>query len=190
MVKPSQGQVTQLLQAASEGDARAAEELVPLVYDELRGLARQQMAQETPGQTLQPTALVHEAYVRLVGADIGWQSRGHFFAAAARAMRQILVNRAHKRRALKHGGGRLRVELAQIELVAQEPRPEMMIALDEALERLQSVDHRKAEIVMLRYFSGLTIEETAQALGISPTTVKDDWHFARTWLYREMTRED
>jgi RNA polymerase sigma factor (TIGR02999 family) len=164
--------------------------LVTLVYGELRQMAYRQMAQETPGQTLQPTALVHEAYARLVGADIQWQNRGHFFAAAARAMRQILVNRAHRRQAIKHGGGRRRVDLADIELVPDESRPEMLIALDRAIERLDAMDHRKAQIVMLRFFSGLTIKETAQALAISPTTVKDDWVFARTWLYREMTRDE
>ena len=189
VVESPQGQVTQLLQSASEGDAQAADDLAPLVYEELRQLAHRQMAAERPGQTLQPTALVHEAYVRLVGADVEWQSRGHFFAAAARSMRQILVNRAHRRQAVKRGGGRLRIDLADIELVAEEPRPEILLSLDGALEKLERIDERKARIVMLRYFAGLTIEETAQALDISSTTVKDDWQFARTWLYREMMRD-
>ena len=184
-------QVTRILKAAGAGDPRAADELLPLVYEELRKLARQRMAHEPPGQTLQPTALVHEAYVRLVDAkDVRWDSRGHFFAAAARAMRQILVNRALRRRALKRGGDRRRVSLDEVEPVADDWPPDQVVALDEALGRLERVDPRKTKIVMLRFFAGLTIEETAEALGISRTTVKDEWQFAKAWLYREMTRDD
>lgn len=190
MAAPQPGKVTQILQAAEAGDPQAAAELLPLVYDELRRLAHGYMARETPGQTLQPTALVHEAYVRLVGRDdISWESRGHFFAAAARAMRQTLVNRAKRHRAAKHGGDRRRVSLDEAELVDDRWTADQIEALDEALERLEQLDPRKAKVVMLRFFAGLTIEETAQALGISPTTVKDDWQFARTWLYKEMTRQ-
>lgn len=189
MATPQPGQVTQILQAAEAGDPNAAADLLPLVYDELRRLAQRYMAREPPGHTLQPTALVHEAYVRLVGGDdVSWESRGHFFAAAARVMRQTLVNRAHRYRSAKHGGGRRRLSLDKMEPIDDRWTPEQIVALDEVLERLDQVDPRKAKTVMLRFFAGLTIEETAQALGVSPTTVKDDWQFARTWLYREMTR--
>jgi len=190
MAEPKE-QVTRILKAAGAGDPRAADELLPLVYEELRKLARQQMAHEPPGQTLQPTALVHEAYVRLVDAkNVRWDSRGHFFAAAARAMRQILVNRALRRRALKRGGDRRRVSLDGVEPIADDWPPDQVVALDEALDRLERVDPRKTKIVMLRFFAGLTIEETAEALGISRTTVKDEWRFAKAWLYREITRDD
>ncbi len=139
----AQQNVTRILSQVQAGQAQAAEELLPLVYEELRSLAARQMSAETPGQTLQPTALVHEAYVRLVGSDApGWDSRGHFYAAAARAMRQILVNRAHKRRAAKHGGGRMRLSLSEIGPLADEPPPERMLALDEALGRLEEDESR------------------------------------------------
>lgn len=188
------GQVTQLLEAAGGGDARASEELLPLVYEELRRLARANMKRESPGQTLQATALVHEAYVRLVGgAEVRWQGRAHFFGAAARAMRRILVDRARRRGAVKHGGRRERVDLAEEVAVvgpeADEPGTDL-IELDGALQRLERDDPRKAEVVMLRYFAGLSIEETAAAMAISPATVKNEWAFARAWLKRELERAE
>jgi len=185
------GQVTQLLQAAGTESSNVAAELLPLVYEELRRLARHQMGGDSTPQTLQPTALVHEAYLRLVGAeDLRWENRGHFFAVAARAMRQILVDRARRRGALKRGSDRGRVDLAHVEPAWGEMPPERMLALDAALERLDRLDNQKARIVMLRYFTGLTIEDTARSLGISPATVKRGWKFAKAWLYREMTRDD
>lgn len=178
--------VTQVLQAAGAGDPTAAAELLPLVYEELRRLAQHRMANEPAGQTLQPTALVHEAYLRLLGdQEVHWQNRGHFFAAAAESMRRILVERARRVRRLKHGGGRVRLDLDAAEFPA-DGDPQDMVALDEALSRLQAIDERKGSIIMLRYFAGLSIEETAQALGLSRTTVKDEWSFARAWLYREL----
>ncbi|MBL9030973.1 MAG: sigma-70 family RNA polymerase sigma factor [Phycisphaerae bacterium] len=180
--------VTQLLDAIGAGDAHAADQLLPLVYDSLRALARAELAREAPGQTLQPTALVHEAYLRLVGeGHIEWQNRRHFYGAAARAMRRILVDRARQRQALKHGGGRKREALPEDSLVA-EPEAQEMLALDGALDRLTARDERWGEIVMLRYFAGLSIEETATAMGLSITTVKDDWMFARAWLRREVQK--
>ncbi len=179
-----------MLHAVAAGEPAATDELLPLVYDELRQLAGGRMAGETPGQTLQPTALVHEAYLRLVGAeDLQWDSRGHFFAAAA-AMRRILIERARRRQAAKHGAGRARVSLEQIEPIADEPPAEELLALDEALGRLEEIDPRKARIVSLRYFAGLTIAETAQSMDLSATTVKDEWRFARAWLRQEMTPDD
>ncbi|MEM6472783.1 MAG: sigma-70 family RNA polymerase sigma factor [Planctomycetota bacterium] len=185
----SRSRVTELLgDAGSVGPSGLSEELLPLVYDELKRLASQQMAQEKPGQTLQPTALVHEAYLRLVGnPDLKWDSRGHFFAAAARSMRQILINRANRKKAVKHGGDRQRIDLEDFSFL-EEPEPERMLALDAALQELERIDARKGEIVNLRYFAGLSVEETASALGLSPATVKRDWQFARTWLHREMSR--
>lgn len=181
--------VTLLLQNAESG-AAISDELLPLVYDELRRLANANMAQERPGQTLQPTALVHEAYVRLVGnKDVKWDGRAHFFAAAARSMRQILINRANKKKAVKHGGEFVRRELDDA-FLQSEPEPERLIALDAALERLETIDPRKGRIVMLRYFAGLSIEDTASAMDMSVATVKRDWQFARTWLHREMTNRD
>lgn len=179
-------QVTLLLQQA-DSSRPISDELLPLVYEELRKLATAQMAQERPGQTLQPTALVHEAYMRLVGAtDLQWDSRAHFFGAAARSMRQILINRANSKKAEKHGGKVARQEFNE-GFLAAEPEPERMLALDVALEKLEKIDPRKSEIVMLRYFAGLSIEDTAKALDISPATVKREWQFARTWLHREMS---
>ncbi len=181
-------EITQLLNAASGGDRKASAELLPLVYEELRKLARARMAAEPAGHTLQPTALVHEAYVRLVGADntVRWDGRGHFFGAAARAMRRILVERARSRGRIKRGGDRGRVELTD-EVMAIEPPATDLVALDGALDRLEKHDKRKAEIVMLRYFAGLTIEETAAALSLSPATIKTEWAFARAWLHREIS---
>lgn len=181
-----QHDVTQLLAAVSDGDSKAAAELLPLVYGELQKLARSYMSHEREGQTLQPTALVHEAYMRLVGeADVKWDGRGHFFGAAARAMRRILVDRARSRGRIKRGGGRGRVEL-QPEVMAVEPPSTDLLALDEALDRLEKYDKRKCDVVLLRYFAGLSIEETAAALGVSPATVKNEWTFARAWLHREL----
>jgi RNA polymerase sigma factor (TIGR02999 family) len=179
-------EVTLLLNAASAGDPKASAELLPLVYEELRRLARARLGAEAPGQTLQPTALVHEAYLRLVGdADLQWNSRGHFFGAAALAMRRILVERARHRKRIKHGGGRRRVELKDDAMVA-EPPPDDLLALDEALDKLAALDDRKYRVVMLRYFAGLSIEEAAAALEISPATVKTDWSFSRAWLHRAL----
>jgi RNA polymerase sigma factor (TIGR02999 family) len=182
--------VTQVLSAIEQGDPRAAEQLLPLVYDELKKLAAQKLAQEKPGQTLQATALVHEAYLRLVGGGataIVWNGRGHFFGAAAEAMRRILVENARRRSAVKHAGERVRVSLEGLDLVDESP-PEQLLALDEALTRLATEDPRKAELVKLRFFTGLSIEATAQALAISPATAKRWWTFARAWLLREVER--
>ena len=179
--------VTQILSAIESGDARAAEQLLPLVYDELRALAAAKMARESPGQTLQATALVHEAYLRLVDQAQAqhWNSRGHFFAAAAEAMRRILVERARHKRSLKGGGGHQRQELPEIEAPSTTPDVDLL-ALDEALDKLESEDRRKAELVKLRFFAGLTIEEAAKALGISTSTADNDWTYARCWLRVEI----
>jgi RNA polymerase sigma factor (TIGR02999 family) len=179
--------VTQILAAIDQGDPRAAEQLLPLVYDELRALAAQRIARETPGQTLQATALVHEAYLRLVDQDQRqhWNSRGHFFAAAAEAMRRILVERARHKHTIKAGGDRQRQELPDIE--APDTGPNLnLLALHDALAKLESQDPRKAQLVKLRFFAGLTIPEAAQALGISPSTADNDWAYARCWLRLEM----
>jgi RNA polymerase sigma factor (TIGR02999 family) len=175
--------VTHILCAIEQGDPRAAEQLLPLVYDELRQLARQRLAQEKPGQTLQPTALVHEAYLRLVGGEEArpWNSRGHFFAAAAEAMRRILIDNARRKRRPKHGGDRQRVDLD--ESLCESEGEENLLALDDALTRLARQEPRKAELVKLRYFAGLSLEEAAACLGISPATAKRDWVVARAWLF-------
>ncbi|MBL0870100.1 MAG: sigma-70 family RNA polymerase sigma factor [Phycisphaerales bacterium] len=190
MDTPARHEVTQLLNAAAGGDSRAAEELLPLVYQELRKLAHARMAHEPAGQTLQPTALVHEAYLRLLGsADVKWDGRGHFFGAAARAMRRILVERARSRNRIKRGGDRKRVEFGdQLEVASadSEQSDEQLVALDSVLEKLEAYDRRKCDVVMLRYFAGLSIEETAASLGLSPATVKNEWAFARAWLHREI----
>src|SRR5262245_43169478 len=179
--------VTRLLDAAAAGDATAASALLPLVYDELRRLAGQKLAHERPGQTLQATALVHEAYVRLVGRgdDQDWSGRGHFFAAAAEAMRRILVENARRRRAEKHGGGRSRPELDSGLLPTAEPR-EDLLALDEALNKLAAVNRPAAELVQLRYFAGLTLPEAAEAMDMAPRTAGRLWAYARAWLRREV----
>jgi len=190
---PDQHLVTQLLLQASEGDSHAAAELLPVVYDELRRLARAKMAGEPgggAGQTLQPTALVHEAYMRLLGTggkEVQWQGRAHFFGAAARAMRRILIERARSRRRLKRGGGAAKVSLDEA-AIADDSRGEDLLALDEVLDKLERHDKRKSDVVMLRYFAGLSIEETAAALGVSPATVKNDWTFARAWLNHELSK--
>ena len=186
MGEPADSQVTQVLAELGEGDPSAAAKLLPLVYDELRQLAHQRMRHEPEGLTLQPTALVHEAYLRLIGGDeVGWRSRGHFFGAAAEAMRRILVERARKYRRGKHGGGRRRLDLDKVRLAGEVPSDELL-ALDEALSRLEAMDKTRSDVVKLRYFGGLTIEQTADALGISPATVARHWTFARAWLYEQI----
>jgi RNA polymerase sigma factor (TIGR02999 family) len=183
--------VTRLLDAAAAGDRRAAADLLPLVYDELRKLAAARMAAEAPDQTLQPTALVHEAYLRLVGPEDAsrWESRGHFFAAAAEAMRRILVEQARRKRRVRHGGGKHRIDLDEgCSLV--EPPDDDLLALDEALTRLAALKPDRAEVVKLRFFAGLTMAETAMALGIAQPTAERYWAFARTWLYAELRGED
>src|SRR6478736_2255098 len=179
--------VTQILNAIERGDPRAAAELLPLVYDELRKLAAARLADERPGQTLQPTALVHEAYVRLVGGGQpdGWNGRGHFFAAAAEAMRRILVENARRKRAEKHGGQFERRDLDEVEIAAP-ALSEDLLALDEALAKLEAEDPAKAQLVKLRYFAGLTEEDAAKALGISYTSAQRYWHFAKVWLLAEL----
>jgi RNA polymerase sigma factor (TIGR02999 family) len=178
--------VTKILSQIESGDPSAAEQLLPLVYDELRKLAAAKLAQEKPGQTLQATALVHEAYIRLIGpADHGWESRGHFFAAAAEAMRRILVENARHKKRLKHGGGRQRVGLEEADILSEIPSDDLL-ALDEALKNLEVKDKRKATLVQLRYFSGLTIEQAADAMGVSTTTAAEWWAYSRAWLHREM----
>jgi RNA polymerase sigma factor (TIGR02999 family) len=180
---------TRILNAIAQGNAQAAQELIPLVYDELRRLAAQKIAHEKPELTIQPTALVHEAYLRLVGegADRAWDNRGHFFAAAAEAMRRILVENSRQRRSQKRGGGRKRRELDESRLAFPEPS-EDLLALDEALDKLARVDPVKSELVKLRYFAGMTIEEAARALAISTASAKRYWTYARAWLYREIKK--
>lgn len=183
--------VTNILSAIEQGDGQAAEQLLPLVYGELRRLAAVKLAIENPGQTLQATALVHEAYIRLVDVEKAqhWNSRGHFFAAAAEAMRRILVERARKKRSAKRGGDRQRVDLDP-EQFADADRSDKLLALDDALSRLEQQDPAKAELVKLRYFAGLTGLQAAEALGISTTTADRYWTYARAWLQREMTSSD
>jgi RNA polymerase sigma factor (TIGR02999 family) len=179
--------VTRILTAIEQGDTHAAEQLLPLVYDELRTLAAQRLAHEKPGQTLQPTALVHEAFLRLVDVEKAqhWNNCGHFFAAAAEAMRRILVERARHKHTLKAGGDRRRQELP--DLAGPDAGPDVdLLALHEALEKLESQDGRKAELIKLRFFAGLTIEQAAQALGISTSTAENDWSYARCWLRLEI----
>jgi RNA polymerase sigma factor (TIGR02999 family) len=180
-------EVTRILSAIEHGEPHAAEQLLPLVYDKLRRLAAARLAQEKPGQTLDATALVHEAYLRLVGDEAanGWDGRGHFFAAAATAMRRILVERARKKRRLVHGGGRKREEIDPELIVAPEVDHEIL-ALDIALTRLAERDPQKARLVELRYFAGLTGDQAAEILGISPSTADREWTFARAWLRREV----
>jgi RNA polymerase sigma factor (TIGR02999 family) len=176
-----------MLEAAAGGDRQAAADLLPLVYDELRQLAAHKLAQEKPGQTLQPTALVHEAYLRLVDVEKAqhWNSRGHFFAAAAEAMRRILVEQARHKKSAKAGGHHRRVELPT-ECQAVPGRNFDLLALDEALEKLALLDSRKAELVKLRYFAGLSLREAAQALGIADSTADADWAYAKAWLRLEL----
>jgi RNA polymerase sigma factor (TIGR02999 family) len=180
-------EVTHILSAIDQGDPQAAEQLLPLVYDELRRLAAQKLAQEMPGQTLQPTALVHEAYLRLVGTGPRqpWDSRGHFFAAAAEAMRRILTENARRKHRLRHGGSCQRLPLDQVDLRAP-GTPEHLLALNEALDRLAGEEPAVAQVVNLRYFAGLTIEQTAAALGLSVRTANRHWAYARAWLYQQL----
>jgi RNA polymerase sigma factor (TIGR02999 family) len=183
--------VTQILTAIEHGDTQAAEKLLPLVYDELRKLAAQRLAQEQPGQTLQATALVHEAYLRLVDKKQAqhWNSRGHFFAAAAEAMRRILVESARRKHRIRRGGGRERLDLEQLDLADEGPA-EDLLALDEALRRLAAEEKAVAAVVELRYFAGLTIEQAAAALGISVRTANRHWAYAKAWLYQQLTPGD
>jgi RNA polymerase sigma factor (TIGR02999 family) len=185
--------VSRLLEAAIRGDRRAADQLLPLVYDELRILAARKMSAEKPGQTLDATALVHEAYLRLVGSGDSeqqkWDGRGHFFAAAAEAMRRIVVENARRKSRVKHGGGLKRVSIADAE-PAVEPNAEEILAVDEALTRFGSEDPAAAELVKLRYFVGLSIEEAAEALGVSRATANRHWAYAKAWLRCEIGRPD
>jgi RNA polymerase sigma factor (sigma-70 family) len=203
--------VTRVLEKISSGDPQAAEQLLPLVYNELRKLAAAKLAYERPGQTLQATALVHEAYLRLVGpacrvgpesrqeaeprsgpADRTYDSRGHFFAAAAEAMRRILVEQARHKKALKAGGGRERLHADEIAIAADEPSSDVLdlLVLDEALQKLECENPRKAQLVKLRYFAGLTMEQAAEVLGVAPSTASADWAYAKSWLRLEMHSAD
>jgi RNA polymerase sigma factor (TIGR02999 family) len=183
------GEVTRILSVIEQGDSHAAEQLLPLVYDELRKLAAAKLAQERPGQTLQATALVHEAYVRLVDVESvqQWNSRGHFFAAAAEAMRRILVDSARRKQADKHGGGRLRVDLPS-DIAASEGDCDNLIALDEALNQLERHDPSAARLVKLRHFAGLSHQDAAQAMGISRGAADRLWALARAWLFRQLSK--
>jgi RNA polymerase sigma factor (TIGR02999 family) len=179
--------ITQILTALEQGDPHAAEQLLPLVYDELRKLAAEKMAQEQPGRTLQATALVHEAYLRLVDVQKAshWESRGHFFAACAEAMRRILIDQARRRHSAKRGGDRQRVDLDVGALLAapEEHPADDLLALDEALRQFEQEEPLKARLVKLRFFAGLSLHDAAEALGISPATAKRHWIYARSWLY-------
>jgi RNA polymerase sigma factor (TIGR02999 family) len=179
--------VTRLLDAVAQGDGAAAQELLPLVYSELRRLAAQKMSREAEGQTLQPTALVHEAWLKLAGSSQQWNHRGHFFAAAAEAMRRILIDRARKRKRERHGHGLQRLNLDDVD-VAATADDETLLRVNEALEKLAAEAPNKAELVKLRYFAGFSIPEAAQALGISEATAKRHWAYARAWLLSELKR--
>jgi RNA polymerase sigma factor (TIGR02999 family) len=182
-------EATQILDAMAAGDPQAADRLLPLVYAELRRLAAGQLRREPAGQTLEPTALVHEAFLRLVGdAECRWDNRGHFFAAAAEAMRRILIDRARRKKRLKRGAGARRLELKDIDLAYEMPADELL-ALDEALEKLESQQPVKAQLIKLRFFAGLTMEQAAAVLGISRATADRYWQFARAWLYHELVQE-
>lgn len=183
--------VTRILNAIEQGDAKAADELLPLVYEELRLLAAQKMAQEPPGQTLQATALVHEAYIRLVGSEAQiWNSRGHFYVAAAEAMRRILIDNARRKKSLKRGGGHQRIEFdAAILKGGKSCQMDDLIALDEALRKLGDKDKLKADLVKLRFFAGLTSEQAARVLGISTATAERYWDYVRSWLRVEISQE-
>jgi RNA polymerase sigma factor (TIGR02999 family) len=184
-------EVTRILSAIEQGDPHAAEQLLPLVYEELRKLAAQKLRQQKPGQTLQATALVHEAYIRLVGVQKTqrWDSRGHFFAAAAESMRRILLNRARDRKRLKRGGDRRRITLDQVEL-ALDSSDEQLIALDEALALLAVEDPSAAQLVNLRFFAGLTLKDSAASLGLAMRTAERQWAYARAWLYARLRKVD
>lgn len=179
--------VPQIIEAVQRGDARAADELLPLVYEELRKLAASKMANEAAGNTLQPTALVHEAWLRLVGNDNPkFAGRAHFFAAAAEAMRRILIDRARRKCALRHGGGQVRVDIQQLDLASPDA-DDQLLAVNDALDKLAAQDPVEAELVKLRYFVGMSVEEAASLLDISPRTARNYWAHARTWLYHEIT---
>jgi RNA polymerase sigma factor (TIGR02999 family) len=182
--------ITRILQAAQNGEPKAADELLPLVYAELRRLAAHRMSNEAQGHTLQPTALVHEAWMRLVGGNgqAQFQNRAHFFAAAAEAMRRILIDRARRKRAARHGGGQARIDITEIE-VANVAKDDELLALNDALEKFAVRDKQKAELVKLRYFVGLTTEEAAGVLGISIPTADRWWNFSRAWLFEEIERD-
>jgi RNA polymerase sigma factor (TIGR02999 family) len=181
--------VTQILGAMQQGDPKAAGDLLPLVYSELRRLAAGRMANELPGQTLQPTALVHEAWLRLVASDQQtWQNRAHFFGAAAEAMRRILIDNARRKRARKHGGGQQRLDVADVDIAAA-AKDDELLAVHEALDKFAAQDAQKAELVKLRYFAGLKIEEAAQVLGISEPTANRWWAYARAWLFQEIASQ-
>jgi len=184
--------VTRILVAIERGDIRAVDELFPLVYQELRQLAAQRLSRELPGQTLQATALVHEAYLRLVGTEEqNWSGRGHFFAAAAEAMRRILVENARRKKTLKHGGDRKRINFDEaIPMKDDDTSADDIILLDETLEKLSKKDKVKADLVKLRYFTGLSGEQAAKILGISPSTADRYWSYARSWLRLEMAKDD
>jgi RNA polymerase sigma factor (TIGR02999 family) len=184
-----ESRVTQLLAAIGEGDPDATDELLPLVYTELRALAHKRMAAEPAGHTLEATALVHEAYLRLLGdGETSWNSRGHFYGAAAEAMRRILVERARKRGRIRHGGGRKRVPLTRGDVPIDEDSVDLL-GLDEALEELKDRDRRMYDVAMLRQFCGLTSEQTARALDVSERTVKREWSYAQVWLYERISRD-
>jgi RNA polymerase sigma factor (TIGR02999 family) len=180
-------EVTRILSAIAHGDPHAAAQLLPLVYDDLRRLAAARLAPEPAGNTLQPTALVHEAYLRLVGTPNGdqWDHRGHFFAACAEAMRRIVVDAARRKKMAKHGGGLNRHDATELAIAALQP-DEDVVALDEALTRFAAIEPQKAELVKLRYFAGLTIEEAADALGVSPATAKRHWAYSKAWLLQAL----
>ena len=182
--------VTRILSEIESGDPTAAEQLLPLVYDELRKLAAAKLSHEKPGQTIQATVLVHEAWLRLVGGDaaVHWNGRGHFFAAAANAMQRIVVENARRKKRLKAGGEHQRVHLSEVAASVHGPTVDVL-AVDEALQKLDRQDHRKAELVRLRFFAGLTVPEAARALGISTSTAYNDWAYAKTWLRLEMSEK-
>jgi RNA polymerase sigma factor (TIGR02999 family) len=183
-------EVTKILEAIQRGESKAADQLFPLVYDELRRVAACKMAHEAPGQTLQPTALVHEAWLRLAGNENPrWENRAHFFGAAAEAMRRILIDNARRKRALRHGGGQQRLNLDDVD-VAAAAEDDQLLAVHDALDKLAAQDKVKAELVKLRYFVGMTIAEAAEVLGISEPTAKRYWAYARAWLYREITNPE
>jgi len=180
-------ELSRILRETAEGRSHRAADLLPVVYDELRKLARARMAREKPGQTIQATVLVHEAYLRLVGDDDpGWNGRGHFFGAAALAMRRILVEQARRKARVRHGGDRERVELDDVDPSLEPPEGIDVLAVDEAVAKLEAKDPRKGEIVNLRYFAGLTNEESAQALGVSVGTIEREWRFIKSWLQTEL----
>lgn len=189
--EPDRSVVTRMIEAVGQGDPQAAHDLLPIVYDELRRLAAQRPAHEKPGQTFEATALVHEAYLRLVGSDPEhpWNGRGHFFSAAAEAMRRILVENARRKHRVRHGGGVDRIDLDRIDLAADNA-PDELLALNEALDRLADLEPTAAEVVKLRYFVGLTIEETASVLDVSVRTANRHWAYARAWLFQQLSPPD